>query len=252
MKNHRLKILVACEYSGAVRDSFNALGHDATSCDLLPAETPGPHYQGDVRDILNDGWDMVIAFPPCTDICVSGAKHFAAKRADGRQQAGIDFFMLFANCQAPMVAIENPIGIMSSHWRKPDQIINPFQFGHEARKPTCLWLKNLPKLTPTKIVSQGEFHVTKGGNKLPKWYNLPPSADRWKIRSATFKGIAEAMATQWTEFALSSRMNCQSVNAAGSLGALFTWNTTQTAPVSGHTAEMIKLNGSVCLPGEGK
>lgn len=240
---NKLKILVACEYSGAVRDSLIALGHDAISCDLLPAETPGPHHQGDVREILDHDWDMVIAFPPCTDICTSGAKHFAAKRADGRQQAGIDFFMLFANCKAPMVAIENPIGIMSTHWRKPDQIINPFQFGHEARKPTCLWLKNLPKLTPTKIVSQGEFHVTKGGgNKLPKWYNLPPSADRWKIRSATFKGIAEAMATQWTEFALSSQTSCQSVNAAGSHGAQSMKSTMQTAHAKGRTAKTNNLH----------
>ncbi len=239
--NKPLKVLIACEYSGAVRDAFTALGHDATSCDLLPTETPGQHYQGDVCDILDGGWDMVIAFPPCTDICVSGAKHFAAKRADGRQQAGVDFFMLFANCQAPRVAIENPIGIMSSQWRKPDQIINPFQFGHEARKPTCLWLKNLPKLTPTKIVSQGEFHVTKGGNKLPKWYNLPPSKDRWKIRSATFKGIAEAMAQQWSAFVLSSQTNFQNANAAENLGAKSTKSTMLTAPASAHTT--LKMKG---------
>jgi len=221
-----MRVLVACEYSGTVRDAFIALGHDAMSCDILPTEAPGPHYQGDVRDILGDAWDIVVAFPPCTDICVSGAKHFAAKLADGRQQAGIDFFMIFANCSAPRVAIENPIGIMSSIWRKPDQIIQPFHHGHEARKSTCLWLKNLPKLIPTNIVSQGEIHVTKGGNRLPKWYNLPPSADRWKIRSATFKGIAEAMADQW-----SMPQTVRPASAAESLGALFTWNTTPTAPV---------------------
>jgi site-specific DNA-cytosine methylase len=206
MKNHRLKILVACEYSGAVRDSFIALGQDAMSCDLLPTETPGPHYQGDVRDILNDEWDMVVAFPPCTDICVSGAKHFAAKRADGRQQAGIDFFMLFANCSAQMVAIENPIGIMSSHWRKPDQIIQPWQFGHGETKATCLWLKGLPKLQPTNIVNGREARI----------HRMPPSPTRWKERSRTYTGIAQAMATQWS------------------------------------LTDSHKINGSVCLPAEGK
>ena len=220
-----MKILVACEYSGTVRDAFIARGHDAMSCDILPSETPGPHYQGDIRDVLTQEWDAVIAFPPCTDICVSGAKHFAAKIADGRQQAGIDFFMLFANCSAPRVAIENPIGIMSRLWRKPDQIIQPFHHGHEARKPTCLWLKNLPKLIPTSIVSQGEIHVTKGGNRLPKWYNLPPGKNRWKIRSATFPGIAEAMANQWSSLPI-----VPPASAAASLDALFTWNTTPIAP----------------------
>ena len=223
------RMLAACEYSGTVRDAFAARGWDAWSCDLLPSETLGKHYQGDVRDILNDDWDLVIAFPPCTDLCVSGAKHFAAKRADGRQQASIDFFMLFARCAAPRVAIENPIGIMSSVWRKPDQIINPFEHGHEARKPTCLWLKNLPLITPTSIVSQGEFHITKGGNKLPKWYNLPPSKDRWKIRSATFQGIANALADQWSVERLSSLVTSRPATAAESLGALFAWSTSQIA-----------------------
>lgn len=146
------RLLVACEYSGIVREAFAAKRWDAWSCDLLPTEQTGQHYQCDVREVLNREWDMVIAFPPCTDLCVSGAKHFAAKRADGRQQASIDFFMLFANCSAPRVAIENPVGIMSSVWRKPDQIIQPFHHGHEARKPTRLWLKNLHLIVPTKMV----------------------------------------------------------------------------------------------------
>jgi hypothetical protein len=128
---------------------------------------------------------------------VSGAKHFAAKRADGRQQEGIDLFMALANAPIPRIAIENPVGIMSTTWRKPDQIIQPYQFGHEATKTTCLWLKNLPHLTPSRVVGKGERHVTSGGNSLPKWYNLPPSPDRWKIRSTTFPGIAQAMADQW-------------------------------------------------------
>ena len=209
-----MRVLVACEYSGAVRDAFIKMGHDAVSCDLLPTDAPnwtydsftqlrthhperGSHYQGSVLDILDDGWDMMIAFPPCTHLAVSGARWFAAKRADGRQQQGIDFFMALANANIPKIAIENPVGIMSTEWRKPDQIIQPWQYGHEATKTTCLWLKGLPQLTPTNIVDKGARHVTKSGRSLPEWYNLPPSEDRWKIRSKTFQGIADAMAQQW-------------------------------------------------------
>ena len=192
-----MRVLVACEYSGAVRDAFIAQGHDAVSCDLLPTDVPGPHHEGSVLDIINDGWDMMIAFPPCTHLAVSGARWFAAKRADGRQQQGIDFFMALANANIPKIAIENPVGIMSTEWRKPDQIIQPWQYGHEATKTTCLWLKGLPQLVPTNIVGKGERHVTKSGRSLPKWYNLPPSEDRWKVRSKTFQGIADAMAQQW-------------------------------------------------------
>ena len=192
-----MRVLVACEYSGAVRDAFRAMGHDAVSCDLLPTDVPGPHHQGSVLDIIDDGWDMMIAFPPCTHLAVSGARWFAAKRADGRQQMAIDFFMELANANIPKIAIENPVGIMSTEWRKPDQIIQPWQFGHEATKSTCLWLKGLKKLRPTNIVDKGERHVTKSGRSLPKWYNLPPSEDRWKVRSTTFQGIADAMAQQW-------------------------------------------------------
>jgi len=192
-----VRVLVACEYSGAVRDAFIAQGHDAVSCDLLPTDVPGPHHEGSVLDIINDGWDMMIAFPPCTHLAVSGARWFAAKRADGRQQQGIDFFMELANANIPKIAIENPVGIMSTEWRKPDQIIQPWQFGHEATKTTCLWLKGLPQLTPANIVGKGERHITKSGRSLPKWYNLPPSEDRWKVRSKTFQGIADAMAQQW-------------------------------------------------------
>jgi hypothetical protein len=197
-----MKVLVACEHSGSVRDELLALGHEAISCDILPTDTPGPHYQGDVRDILGQPWDMVIAFPPCTHLAVSGAKHFAQKRADGRQQEGIDFFMLFTQIDCPRVAIENPVGIMSSIYRKPDQIIQPYQFGNPYTKTTCLWLKGLPLLRPTMIVDKGERHITKGGKSLPKWYNdalsLPP-AQRAIVRNKTFPGIAKAMATQWGE-----------------------------------------------------
>jgi hypothetical protein len=196
-----MRVLLACEYSGAARDAardaFRAMGHFAMSCDLLPTDVPGPHHEGSVLDILDEDWDMMIDFPPCTHLAVSGARWFAAKRADGRQQQGIDFFMELANANIPKIAIENPVGIMSTEWRKPDQIIQPWQFGHEATKTTCLWLKGLPQLTPTNIVGKGERHITKSGRSLPKWYNLPPSEDRWKVRSKTFQGIADAMSQQW-------------------------------------------------------
>lgn len=183
-----MKILVACEYSGRVRDAFASMGHDATSCDLLPTDAPGPHYQGDVSDILDDGWDMMIAFPPCTHLAVSGARWFKEKQADGRQQAALDFVRLLLDAPIDKIAIENPVSIISSHIRKPDQTIQPWQFGHGETKRTCLWLKNLPLLTPTDIVEGREQRIWK----------MPPSADRWKLRSQTFQGIADAMAGQWS------------------------------------------------------
>ena len=182
-----MRVLVSCEYSGAVRDAFIALGHEAMSCDLLPTDKPGPHYQGDVRDVLDYPWDLMIAHPPCTHLSVSGARHFEAKRLGGRQQAGASFFMMLAKADIPMIAIENPVCIMSRLWRKPDQIIQPWQFGHGETKATCLWLKGLPKLTPTDVVEGREARVHK----------MPPSPDRWKERSKTFDGIASAMAMQW-------------------------------------------------------
>lgn len=182
-----MKVLIACEYSGRVRDAFIQNGHDAMSCDLLPTDAPGPHYQGDVFDVINDGWDLMIGHPPCTDLAVSGARHFAAKRADGRQQKSIEFFMALANAPIERIAIENPICIMSSEWRKPDQIIQPWMFGHGETKATCLWLKNLPKLLPTEMVAGREARIHK----------MPPSPDRWKKRSETYLGIAQAMADQW-------------------------------------------------------
>ena len=182
-----MKILVACEYSGAVRDAFRDRGHDAMSCDLLPTDAPGPHYQGDVSDILNDGWDMLIGFPPCTHLAVSGARWFPEKRADGRQQAALDFVRLLMDAPIDKIAIENPVSVISSQIRKPDQTIQPWQFGHGETKRTCLWLKGLPKLTPTDIVDGREQRIWK----------MPPSPDRWKKRSKTFTGIANAMADQW-------------------------------------------------------
>ena len=183
-----MKILIACEYSGRVRDAFRDRGHDAVSCDLLPTDMPGPHYQGDVSDILKDGWDMLIAFPPCTHLAVSGARWFKDKQADGRQQAALDFVRLLLDAKIDKIAIENPVSIISSHIRKPDQTIQPWQFGHGETKRTCLWLKNLPLLTPTDIVEGREQRIWK----------MPPSADRWKLRSQTFQGIADAMAGQWS------------------------------------------------------
>ena len=182
-----MRVLVACEYSGAVRDAFRDRGHDAMSCDLLPTDAPGPHYQGDVSDILNDGWDMLIGFPPCTHLAVSGARWFPEKRADGRQQAALDFVRLLMNAPIDKIAIENPVSVISSQIRKPDQTIQPWQFGHGETKRTCLWLKGLPKLTPTDIVDGREQRIWK----------MPPSPDRWKERSKTFTGIANAMADQW-------------------------------------------------------
>jgi site-specific DNA-cytosine methylase len=193
-----LRVLIACEFSGIVREAFTALGHDATSCDLLPSLLPGKHIQGDVIPLLEQQWDLMIAHPPCTHLAVSGAKHFAAKRADGRQREAIDFFMALANADIPHIALENPVGIISTHWRKPDQIIQPYQFGHEATKSTCLWTKNLPLLKPTNIVGKGARHITKSGKSLPDWYNLPPSPDRWLKRSITFQGIADAFALQYS------------------------------------------------------
>ena len=184
-----MKVLIACEYSGRVRDAFIALGHDAMSCDLLPTDSPGPHYQGDLFDVTDYPWDLMIAHPPCTDLSVSGARHFAAKKLDGRQQASVSFFMRLAKLDIPKIAIENPICIMSSLYRKPEQIIQPWQYGHGETKSTCLWLKGLQNLTPTNIVE----------GRSDRIHKMPPSPDRWKIRSTTYQGIANAMAAQWGE-----------------------------------------------------
>lgn len=195
-----MKVLVACEFSGTVRDAFAKLGHDAWSCDLEASETPGNHYQGDMFDIINEGWDLMIAHPPCTHLAVSGARHFEKKRADGRQQQGIDFFMKVINAPIPRMAVENPIGIMSSIYRKPNQIIQPWEYGHKTTKATCLWLKDLPLLKPTNIVEKGEFVVFPSGKRMSKWYDDSAKhspKEREKIRNKTFQGIADAMAEQW-------------------------------------------------------
>ena len=187
-----MKILIACEFSGRVRDAFIAKGHDAMSCDLLPTDLPGPHYQGDVFDVLDYPWELAIFHPPCTHLAVSGARHFRDKRMDGRQQAAISFFMRLAKADIPAICIENPVSIMSSVYRKPDQIIQPWQFGHGETKATCLWLKGLPLLVPTDVVDGREARI----------HRMPPSADRWKDRSMTYQGVANAMAAQWSGDAL--------------------------------------------------
>jgi site-specific DNA-cytosine methylase len=168
-----------------VRDAFRALGHDAMSCDLLPTEFEGPHHQGDVRDVLGDGWDLMIAHPPCTHLAVSGARWFKDKQAE--QAEALDFVRLLLNAPIHRIALENPVSIISSRIRKADQTIQPWQFGHGETKATCLWLKNLPKLTPTNIVEGREARV----------HRMPPGPDRWKERSRTFEGVARAMAEQW-------------------------------------------------------
>jgi site-specific DNA-cytosine methylase len=181
-----MNVLVACEFSGVVRDAFRERGHDSISCDFLPTESSGPHIQGDVLDnILDNGWDLMVAFPPCTHLSVSGARWFKDKRVE--QQQAIKFFMDLVNAPIERIAIENPIGIMSTKYRKPDQIVQPWMFGHGETKATCLWLKGLPKLIPSNVVSGREGRVWKMG----------PSPTRSKERSRTYQGIAEAMATQW-------------------------------------------------------
>ena len=202
-----LKVLVACEYSGRVRDAFIARGHTAMSCDLLPTDVAGPHYQGDVFDIINDGWDLMIAHPPCTYLSVSGM-HWTTRGLRDPQltEDALDFVQRLMDAPIAKIAIENPISVISSRIRKPDQIISPYQFGHDASKKTCLWLKDLPLLTPTQMV-EPRIVITPSGKPAKRWGNqcdnygqdkLPPSADRWKLRSATYQGIAGAMAAQWS------------------------------------------------------
>ena len=180
-----MRVLVACEYSGTVRDAFAARGHDAWSCDLLPTERLGNHIHGDVIQHLHRNWDLMIAHPPCTHLAVSGARWFKDKQIE--QADALDFVRRLLDAPIPRIALENPISIISSRIRKPDQIIQPWQFGHGETKATCLWLKNLPKLLPTNIVEGREARIHK----------MPPGPDRWKERSRTFEGIAQAMAEQW-------------------------------------------------------
>ncbi len=194
-----MKILVACEESQAVTIELRKLGHEAYSCDIEPCSGGHPewHLQQDVIPLLNEYWDMILAFPPCTDLSVSGARYFAEKRKDGRQQAAIDFFMALANAPCERIAVENPVGIMSTVWRKPDQIIQPWMFGHPESKKTCLWLKGLPLLQATNVLLLPESG--RWSNQTPSGQNkLGPSPERARNRSKTYQGIAQAIAEQWT------------------------------------------------------
>lgn len=190
-----MRVLVACEYSGRVRDAFRKRGHDAWSCDLLPCEgDPTHHRQGDVLTMLGEGWDLLIAHPPCTHLAVSGARWFAAKRAEDlaagrpdRQQAAIDFARALWEAPVPRVCVENPISVLSSHIGKPTQVVQPWWFGHGETKATCLWLRGLPPLTPTNIVE----------GRTARVHLMPPGPERWKERSRTYQGVADAMAAQW-------------------------------------------------------
>lgn len=187
-----MKVLVACEFSGTVREAFRLRGHDAWSCDLLPTSIPGQHIQGDIRQLLAQWWDLMIGFPPCTHLAVSGARYFAQKKTE--QADALDFVRMLMNAPIPRIAIENPVSVISSRIRKPTQIIQPWMFGHPESKTTCLWLKNLPRLEPTNILTrEGRWD-----NQCPSGQNkLGPSPDRWKLRSQTYQGIADAMADQW-------------------------------------------------------
>jgi len=191
-----MRVLVACEYSGTVRDAFTKAGHFAMSCDLLPTESSGPHWQGDVFEVVDHGWDLMIAHPPCTHLAVSGAAWFKEKIADGRQQEALNFVQRLMDLPIPMIAIENPVSVISSKIRKPDQIIQPWMFGHMEQKATCLWLKGLPKLIETANVKDEMMKLPK--NRRERLHYLPPGPDRAKIRSKTFDGIARAMADQWS------------------------------------------------------
>ena len=186
--------MVACEFSGIVREAFVARGHNAMSCDLLPCEIPGYHHQGNVMDVLEDGWELMIAHPPCTHLAVSGARWFRGKEKE--QGEALAFVRALMDAPIQRICIENPVSIISTKIRKPDQIIQPWWFGHDASKKTCLWLKNLPLLTPTNILA-GDTKTRRGNQTASGQNKLPPSKDRWKIRSKTYQGIADAMAEQW-------------------------------------------------------
>lgn len=190
-----MRVLIACEYSGVVRDAFIRGGHDSMSCDLLSTDAPGPHYQGDIRDVIDGCWDLMIAHPPCTHLSVSGAAHFKEKKLDGRQQSAVSFFMMLIKSDIPMIAVENPVCIMSSLYRKPNQIIQPYMFGHKETKATCLWLKGLSPLVDTNNVKAETMALPE--RERMRMHYMPPGPDRWKERSKTYQGIADAMANQW-------------------------------------------------------
>lgn len=194
------RILIACERSGVVRSAFRARGYDAWSCDLEPDDNGSPyHIQADVLDHLDDGWSLMVAHPPCTHLCSSGARWWPAKKADGRQARALDFVRALLAAPIHRIALENPVGCISTRIRRPDCIVQPYMFGDQATKTTCWWLKNLPVLVPTNVVGKGARHVTRSGRSLPAWYNLPPgNPNRARIRSRTFPGMASAIASLWS------------------------------------------------------
>ncbi len=255
--NRKLRVLVACEYSGTVRDAFIALGHEAVSCDLLPTDTPGPHYQGDVLNILDEGWDIMIAHPPCTFLSVSGIHWNDRGRGWGETNKALDFVRALLDAPIPHIALENPVSIISSRIRKPDQIIHPHQFGHDASKATCLWLKDLPHLIPTKNFPPRIVGGKKRwGNQTDSGQNkLGPSEDRWKIRSTTYQGIAAAMAAQWSEYVSSLPPTCPSATAAESRGARTAKPTTRSVTALGRampktSATRSKKSTESCSPSD--
>lgn len=244
------RVLVACEYSGRVRDAFAALGWDAWSCDLLPTDSPGKHHTGDVRELLTQQWDILIAFPPCTYLCSSGMHWTVRGKRDPKlTEDALEFVKLLLGANVPHIALENPVGAISTRIRKPDCVIHPWQFGTPESKTTCLWLKNLPPLKPTAICQKpasGRWE-----NQTPSGQNkLGPSKDRWKERSKTYPGIASAMAAQWSAFVLDSRTTAKPAPIAENLFAWSAGNTTQIADVSAQAMPRMtdghSLNGVEC------
>jgi len=204
-----MRVLVACEQSGTIREEFRELGFDAWSCDLVESDIPGNHLVQSALEVMYQGWDLMVAHPPCTHLATSGAKHFKKKIKEGKQQAALDFIKLLMSAPINHIAIENPIGVISTKIRKPDQIIQPWQFGDEFQKSTCLWLKNLPLLEHTKIVSKGEFYTSPSGKRMPKWFSDNKSS---KVRSKTFPGIAKAIANQWGSFIIEQKVRNENNN----------------------------------------
>lgn len=190
-----MKVLIACEFSGTVRDAFIKAGHEAMSVDLMPTEQPGPHYMGDVFDVVDYPWDLMIAHPPCTHLTSSGAGHWERKKLNGSQQAAVSFVLKLAKLDIPRIAIENPVGVLSTVWRKPDQTFHPWDFGHTEQKHTCLWLKNLPPLEPTSDLRSEAKALPRAQRERLRY--VGQSKNRWKVRSQTFQGVADAMAKQW-------------------------------------------------------
>ena len=247
-----MRVLVACEYSGRVRDAFASLGWDAWSCDLLPTDVPGKHYQMDVKKLLtSQSWDLLIAFPPCTFLCSSGM-HWTVRGVRDPQltEDALGFVKMLMDAPVRHIAVENPVGCISTRIRQPDCIVHPWQFGHPESKTTCLWLKNLPVLKPTSVLQKPASG--RWANQTPSGQNnLGPSKDRWKERSKTYQGIAQAMAQQWGAYILSLPTNARNASAAGNLGATDASNTTQIVsapvPTTQKTLDM-KLNKIMTAP----